>query len=484
VFLGLDIGTQSLKAALVDEKLNIAGLGAEPLTYSSMAGNRVEQEAGDWIGSLRPAIAKALDGAGCGPDDIMGIGVGGQLDGCVPVDRHGDPLHPALIWMDRRAVAVTRDISPEVITRRCGLVLDPSHMGAKIAWFAREKPGLHQQTVTYHQPVTFLVEKLTGNRRMDHALASTTMLYDVKTEEFAPDLCNIFHASEKLLPDLANMHEPAGELTESGAELTGLPRGIPVAVGTGDDFTNAIGAGLLQPGSLFCQIGTAEVVGTLSAKPAIDKRSMVETHRFIGGMYFIQNPGLFSGGAVEWIVRILNLAGVEMLNKLAADAPPGSDGVLFLPALTGAMAPEWLPDMRGCFYGLSAAHDARHLARAVLEGTAFAMHDVQNRLTELGLSFDRVVLAGGGAASSLWAQIRADISELPVDVSHIVDASPLGAAALGAVACRAFDSVSEMAPLLEPAYRRFEPNPANAGVYKQAYHAYASLFSALKPLST
>ncbi len=479
----MDIGTQSLKAALVDEKFTVAGLGAEPLAYSSVPGDGVEQEARDWVVSLRPAIAKALDMAGCTPDDVRGIGIGGQLDGCVPVDRNGDPLHRALVWMDRRAGAITKEVCPNVIAERCGLVLDPSHMGAKVAWFAREKPSVHKQTITYHQPVTFLVEKLTGSRRIDHALASTTMLYDIETGAFDQQLCDVFHTSEELLPEIGKMDELAGTLDKTGAELTGLPQGIPVAVGTGDDFTNAIGAGLLQPGSLLCQIGTAEVVGALNAKPVYDKRSLVETHRFICGTYFIQNPGWFSGGAIEWTARVLNLGGVQALNKLAAEAPPGSDGVLFLPALTGAMAPEWLPDMRACFSGLSAAHDAHHLARAVLEGTAFAMHDVQNRLTELGLDFNRVVLAGGGAASPLWAQIRADISELPVDVSGIVDASPIGAAALGAVACQAFDNILEIAPLLNIANRRFEPNPTNAPGYKEAYRAYGSLFAAMKPLS-
>lgn len=400
VFLGLDIGTQSLEAALFDNRFTIAGQGAEPLTYAFAPGGKAEQDPGDWLAALRPAIAKALTMADCPAEAVRGIGAGGHL---------------------------------------------------------------------------------TGSRKMDHALASTTLLYDIEAGAYDPELCAAFGVGEDSLPETAGMEEPAGTLNRLGAELTGLPQGIPVAVGTGDDFSNAIGVGLLQPGTLLCQIGTAEVVGALSREPVVDRRALVETHRFLGGKYFVENPGGLCGGALEWAVRLLNLDNVQTLTELAAIAPSGSDGVFFLPALTGSMAPDWITDMRACFSGLSAAHGARHLARAIVEGTAFAMHDVQIRLTELGLELERIVLAGGGAASPLWAQIRADVSGLPVDVSATKDASSIGAAALGAVACRAFDDFSGISPFLGYETRRFEPDAKNAPTNIAACQAYLPLFSALRP---
>ncbi|MEX2648366.1 MAG: FGGY family carbohydrate kinase, partial [Alphaproteobacteria bacterium] len=442
--IGVDIGTQSLKAVVVGDDLAVLGEASEPYQPSFPRPGWAEQDSALWTASLGRAVARALAEASVKARDVRALGLGGQLDGCVPTDAAGRALGPAIIWMDRRAEAEVRDVSAALVRERAGVVLDATHMAAKIRWLRRNDPAA-RGAARFHQPVSYMVARLTGEHVFDHGLASTTMLYGLAARDWDDDLLAAFDIDPRVLPTIAEAHAAAGTLHAEGAALTGLPEGTLVAVGTGDDFANPIGAGVVGPGRTVCTLGTAEVVGAVHDRPTIDARGLVETHGYVGGAYFIENPGWLSGGAVTWLVDLLGLAGAAELDAKAAEAPPGSDGVCFLPALSGAMAPEWIAGARGCFYGLTPAHGAGHLARAVLEGCAFAMRDVIDRLGELGLSGRSILLLGGGAHSRLWASIRADLAGLPVDIARTTDASPLGGAVLGAVAAGLYASVAEAA---------------------------------------
>jgi xylulokinase len=261
-----------------------------------------------------------------------------------------------------------------------------------------------------------------------------------------------------------------------------LRPGIPVAVGTGDDFSNALGAGVVRPGLVVVSLGTAEVVGAVHGEAVIDKRALVETHGYAGGHFFVENPGWLSGGALAWLIRVLRLTGVDELNELAERTEPGADGVTFLPALSGAMAPEWNAGARGAFYGLTAAHGPEHMARAVLEGCAFAMRDVVDRLDSLGVSTERVRLLGGGARSRVWAEIRAGVLGRGVEVATEADSSPLGAALLAAVAAGSEPSLDSAADKLAPASAAVEPVAAHGEAYEEAYGRYGRLFDSLRPM--
>jgi xylulokinase len=261
-----------------------------------------------------------------------------------------------------------------------------------------------------------------------------------------------------------------------------LPPGIPVAVGTGDDFSTPLGAGLLSPGRLAVVLGTGEVVGTVHPCPAIDDSGLVETHAYPGGAYFLENPGWLAGGAVAWLCDLLGVDGFDALDAAAATTPPGAEGVTFLPALTGATAPAWRAEARGCVYGLTPSHGTPHLARALLEGCAFAMRDVADRLREMGAEIHSLLLLGGGARSRLWAQMRADIMGLPVLVPHRVDTSPVGAAMLAGVAAGLVENLRWAAALVQEPVAPLAPVPANRGVYEDAYGRYRRLFGSLKPM--
>jgi xylulokinase len=479
--VGIDIGTQSLKAAVLDEGLKLVGMAARPYQPVFPKPLWAEQESQLWLDALRPAISEALGAAGLKASDVGALGIAGQLDGCLPVDDKARPLGPCLIWMDRRAGAELDGIPAGPVMERGGLVLDASHMAAKIRWLKRHHPEA-RRIARFHQPTSYLVARLTGRAVLDEAVSSTSMLYNLWDRRLDPELCRLFDITPEELPAIDRSEAVAGELTSDGAALTGLAPGLPVAVGTGDDFSNPLGAGVVAPGRVVVSLGTAEVVGAVHLEAVIDTRALVETHGYAGARFFIENPGWLSGGALAWFQNCFRLSGPEELSTLAGEAPAGADGVVFLPALSGAMAPEWIAEARGAFYGLSAAHGAAHMARALLEGLAFAMRDVVERLASLGVGTGEVLLLGGGARSRLWAQIRADLLQRPVLVSNLADSSPLGAGLLAAVAAGGFPSLGQAAAAIAPETRRIEPNARARAVYDDAYGRYRRLFESLRPM--
>jgi xylulokinase len=478
--LGIDIGTQSLKAVVTDDGLSPLGSGfaAYPVRYPQPGW--AEQDAKLWESALGPAVAAALASAGVDAGDVRALGIAGQLDGCLAVDARGVPCSPCLIWMDRRAGGDLPELDLAAFRDATGLVADGGHMGAKIRWLKRSLPL--PRGARFHQPVSYMVERLTGAFLFDHSLASTTMLYRLEKRAWDADLLALFSIDADELPVIAEAAAAAGALSPAGAALTGLRAGIPVAVGTGDDFATPLGAGLSQPGAVACVLGTAEVVGALARQPTRDPGALVETHGYPGGLYFIENPGWLSGGALVWLKELCGFRDFAALEEEAAAAPPGAGGVLFLPALSGAMAPEWNAAARGCFYGLTPAHGRGHVARALLEGCALAMRDVVERLSALGVESESLLLLGGGARSSLWSQVRADVSGRLARASRRVDTCPLGAALLAAVASGLQPDVESSAALLRGEEERFLPDARHTRLYDELHARYRLLFNSLRPL--
>ncbi len=496
MIIGVDIGTQSLKVVVTDHSVGVMGTAAR--TYSSA--KRREQHPCEWEKALAPAIGQALSQARVKSRDVEAIGIAGQLDGCVPVDVNGAAIGPCLTWMDRRATAFLPRL-PESFHETTGLVADPTHMAAKIGWLKKHRPG----AARFHQPVSYLVARLCGEHVFDHGLASTTMLYNLATRNYDPSLLAAFEIDPALLPQIAAATAVAGRLTRSGAALTGLAKGTIVSVGTGDDFATPLGAGMSQPGRVVVGVGTAEVVGALSPtividKDQLDRTCLVETHPYVtqdvtqdgvtqDGVtqdFFVENPGWMAGGALSWLGQILStdFAGID---ALAAAAPTGADGLLFLPSLAGAMAPEWIPSARACFYGFTAGHTQAHMARAVMEGCAFAMRDVIDRLTQLGIATAEILMLGGGTRSAIWSQIRADVARLPLTVHPQVDTCPLGAAMTAVIALGQAPDIHTLASQMQAATpllskHRCEPDPVAASIYQDAYERYRTLFDVLRPL--
>lgn len=480
--IGVDLGTQSLKAIVVDDRFRLRGEASIAYQPNFPQPGLAEQDPALWLAALRPAIRKALEAGKLKPHDIKGIAVSGQLDGCVPIGGDGRALSPCIIWMDRRAVTEVAGIDAGRIRERTGLVLDASHMAAKIRWMKRYLPETAVACRTWHQPVSFVVERLCGEAVMDHALASTTMLYGLEERDYAGDLLDLFEVEREKMPAIGEASAAAGALSRAGAELIGLPAGITVAVGTGDDFTNAIGAGVVEPGIVSVSLGTGEVIGAVSDDPRLDSEGLLQTHGYVGGRFYLGNPGWLAGGAVTWFLSTFGIGSPAELSALAASAVPGSGDLLFLPALNGAMAPRWIEGARGAFYGLTPAHGRAACARALLEGCAFAMRDVVDRLEAMGVESGRIRLCGGGARSRIWAQIRADVSRRPVEVLDAADTSPIGAAILAGVAVGNAASVAEAAAAVPRTLDMIMPDLGRADLYDRCHRRYRMLFEVLAPL--
>ncbi|MGE3874808.1 MAG: FGGY-family carbohydrate kinase [Parvibaculaceae bacterium] len=479
MILGIDIGTQSLKALVLSPDMEVMGEHAIPYRPSFPRAGWAEQDPKLWETALGPAVHGALAAAGRKPDEVKALGFAGQLDGCVAIDGEGVALHPCLIWMDRRAGI--DGIDADRVHETCGVVLDATHLAAKIRWLKRNVPEV-SGAVKFHVPVSYMVARVTGEHVIDHATASTSMLYGLTARAYEETLLRAFGVSAGELPVAMDGAALAGHLTGGGASLLGLRPGIPVAVGTGDDFSSAIGAGLVAPGRFINVLGTAEVTGALHHEAVIDPGRLVETHAFMGGHYYIENPGWLSGGALAWFRDTFGLQDFEQLTRLAGEAPPGADGVTFFPALSGAMAPEWIASARGAFYGLTPSHGVAHLARALLEGLAFAMRDVLDRVTGLGVECQALRIVGGGARSALWTQIRADLTGLPAETPRHTDTSALGAALLAAKAAGFADDIGKTVVGLNPVDHIALPLAQNAESYENAYQRYRQLFSSLRPL--
>jgi xylulokinase len=483
--LGVDVGTQSLKVVVCDDALAILGEHRVGYGVDRPRADHAEQDPGAWERALGTAISGALAASRVHASDIAALAITGQLDGCVATDAAGDPIGSALIWQDRRAVDDAHAAPVDRVLAIAGQVADPSHLAPKARWLRRH--GV--RAARWHQPVSYLVERLTGIAAIAPSLASTTMLYDLAAAAWSPELLAAFAIAPGELPTIMPAHATAGELTARGAAITGLAIGTRVAVGTGDDFAMAIGAGVVAPGGrVICAIGTAEVVAAVAPTAIIDRLTsepMVETHAFVDGHFFVENPGWLSGGAIRWASELVGASSDAAFDALAAAAPAGADGVTFIPALAGAMTPTWRPHARGTLHGLAAAHDRRHLARAVLEGLAFAARDVVERLAALGLPTAEVLLVGGGAASATWAQIRADVLGRPHHAARYTDA--LGAALLAAVAAGAIADVPTGAARI--AARAITttftptPDPAHAATIDRAYRRYQTLVAQLAPLA-
>lgn len=481
MFLGIDVGTQSLKAVIVDAGLRRLGSASVPYQPVFPGPGLAEQDPNLWLAALKPVIAGALASANLVASDIGGLAVCGQLDGCVPTDDNGDALGNAVIWMDRRGEPDLAGMDRADVRDRTGLVLDATHMAAKIAWHQRAFDGAKRVAV-WHQPVSFVLAALTGAKLIDPGLASTTMLFNLTTQKWDDVLLDALSIDVTKLPGIAPTASVAGGLTLTGAALTGLPVGTAVAVGTGDDFSGPLGSGLCVPGVVGISLGTAEVVAALSPRRIIDPQMLVETHLYPTGDYHLGNPGWLSGGAVQWFLSTFSVESAAQVSALAGSVPPGSDGLLFLPALTGAMAPSWIAHARGAFYGITPAHTKAHFARALLEGTAFAMRDVVDRLAELGVRTDVLRLAGGGAASDVWTAIRSDLTGRPANVLVGGDASALGAALIAATAVGAYPTIAVASASLELTTHHLEPVIANRPAYDDAYGRYRRLFDALRPM--
>jgi xylulokinase len=483
--IGIDVGSQSVKAVLFDrEGAAVAEAGA-PCAMSHPHSGWAEQNPGDWERGIAQAVREVRRRAGVGSGEVAMLGLACQVDGLVAVDQRLRALRPAIIWLDRRATAQSARLSEAVgedeLIARTGLNPDASHTAPKAMWLHDEEPE-HYRAARWLAPVAaHLTGWLSGEVVQDPANASSTLLYDLRAGDWDLELVEQAELEAAKLPPIRPAMEVIGPLTPQAADELDLTTHCRVVVGTGDEHGAALGAGAVAPGLVVDVTGTAEPVAVPSTELVLDEQRLVETHAHaVAGMLLIENPGFVSGGSTSWWAGAQGQPQSEVFNQ-AALAPAGSDGALFLPTLSGAWAPRWNGRMRGSFAGLGLHHDRTHLSRAILEGCAFALRDIVDRFEEMGLGGDELRVVGGGARSSLWLQIKADVIGRPVRAVRGDHATSAGAAMLAGVAAGFFADLEEAAArVVRLADEPVCPCPETANTYDEGYRAYRRLFDAIE----
>ncbi len=484
--VGIDVGSQGTCAQAVAPDGTLLATSYVPYAISFPHPGWAEQDPSQWLEAVATALAEVRRAtAGC---PLRAIAFGSQLDGLVAAADDGSPTAPALIWMDRRAGAqcARAGVSRERLRELTGCNLDPGHVAAKIAWLRERRPEEHARARWYLLPGSFVAWRCAGELAVDPSNASSTMLLDLEHGEWSQEACEGFGVESEKLAPIRPAHEVLGPVAPWLREAAGLDAETLVVLGCGDEMAATLGAGVIEPGSVCDVIGTAEPVCAMVAEPALDPEAVTELHPHAShGDWLLENPGWLSGGAYRWFRDQFGGGedGFESLNEAAAKVSAGADGVIWVPALAGAMAPEWNADARAAWFGLTASHRREHLIRAMLEGNAFALEDVLRAMRGAGLEPTELVCVGGGARAELLLRIRADVTGLPVTSPADVETTARGAAMLAAVGAGFFPDARAAAVGMRGARREhLRPDPQRQEVYVRAHARYRALYAALRPL--
>jgi xylulokinase len=496
--IGCDVGSQGTNAALYAADGELVASAYRGYDVSFPHPGWAEQDPADWTEALHATIGEVVLQVPEGRSAVKGLSFGSQLDGMVVCDSSGRPLRPAMIWMDRRAeaqaAALAERLEPSEFYGHVGANLDSSHAVFKALWVRDEEPDVFQSAAKLMPPGSYVLQEATGILAVDYSNASSLALLDPRTRTWSAPVMEAAGIESRMLPELAAGSDAVGKVSPAFAEATGLTTETVVAAGCGDEMAATLGAGVYAPGEVCDVVGTAEPVCAASDVPRADPTMLVECHPHADPeVWLLENPGFVSGGNLRWMRDQLCPAELaaesrgegeayDMMTADAATVPVGADGLVFLPCMQGAMAPEWNGFARGVFYGLTLAHTRAHMIRALLEGSAFALRDILESMRQTGLEVRRLTMVGGGAKGPLWRQIKADVTGLQVRVPRSVETTATGAAILAAVGSALHESVAEAVQAFV-AYQPDEhfPDPGRHEEYASAYRRYRDVYFALKP---
>jgi D-xylulose kinase len=461
-FLGIDCGTQSTKALLVDaETLVPLALGRASHELVAREDGTREQHPDWWVTALQAATRQAFDGVSAGAVDVAGIGVSGQQHGMVCLDAEDRPVRPAKLWNDTTTEPdctwLTRKLGGlDAVLTLTGNPFLPGYTAPKLSWFHRSEPEAYAQTARICLPHDYLNLWLTGEYATEPGDASGTGYVDVRARTYQPEVLSLLDSDrdwERTLPPIVPSRSQVGSLRPAAAEALGLAPGTPVSAGGGDNMCAAIGVGAVRPGPVVVSLGTSGTAFAYSDRPAVDPGGEAAAFCDSTGGWLPLICTLGCTVATEWVRGLFGLdhAGVE---RALAATQPGA-GPLFLPHLEGERTPS-LPKGAGLFAGLRAGHDQDALVRAVLEGVTFGVGYGLDVLRRTGVEPAAITLVGGGAASDGWAQLCADVLELPVQRPAVSEAAALGAA------LQARWVIDDLEPPAAPVDATWQPRPSDA----------------------
>jgi xylulokinase len=498
VVIGVDVGSSGTCAQAIDSAGSLLASAYRSYDVSYVQPGWADQDPEAWMKAVVETVSEAR--AAVAGRRISAIGFGSQLDGLVALDGAGKALRSALIWMDKRAGHECDELAKRLdagwLRKTSGCNLDAGHVAAKIVWLQRNEPDVFAATRSFALPGSYVALRVSGVHAVDPSNASSTMLLDVRSRAWSSELCAAFGIDLERLPPVQEASTVLGPPHAWFRDATGLDSSTEVVLGCGDEMAATLGAGVIDAGTVCDVLGTAEPVCAVTERPVNDESGVVEAHPHADpDKWLLENPGWLSGGAYRWfrdeLARGMSSAdrdqkvSYEALNELIAESPAGADGVIWLPFLGGATAPEWNSSARAVWFGLTAAHGRSHLVRALHEGNAFALRDVLQEMRSAGATPKRIICVGGGARSKVLRSIRADVTGLPVSRSEDVETTARGAAILAALGAGLHPSVaSACAAMASPAVDEIQPDESRHLLYVQVHARYRELYAALKPLFT
>ena len=434
--------------------------------------------------AARQAIAEAQRGPG--RIHIAAVGLTGQMHSSVFLDRDGEVIRPAILWNDTRTTPqrrfITDTLGMDGLRRGIANLPLEGFTAPKLLWLRDNEPENYARLRMLLLPKDYIRFWLTGDYATEPSDAAGTALFDVRRRRWSQQTLDALELDASILPPVAGSTEITGAVSRAAADALGVPPGIPVVGGGADNAAGAIGCGVVRADVMQVSIGTSGTLLLPTARPVVAPDMNLHTFCHCDpDLWYLMGTILSAGSALRWLRDTLG-GGVsyETLTAEAATAPPGSDGLLFLPYLSGERTPHNDANARGVFFGLHSAHNRSHLARAVMEGVCFALRDSLELMREQGAYPQQARIIGGGARSSLWRQICADVFGLPIAITQPNAGPAYGAALLAAVGCGIFADARQAVEACVKPGAVVHPNLANVAAYNELHHAYKRLYPALK----
>jgi xylulokinase len=467
----------------------IASATEEHAPFASPQIGWAEQDPEDWWRACGIAIRKALSSANVGANEIACVGLSGQMHGAVMLDEQDRVVRPALIWCDVRTEKQCRDLTEKIgadrlIQLTCNPAL-PNFTLTKFLWVREHEPENWKRVRSVMLPKDYVRFRMTGERAIDVADASGTLLLDVAHRRWSREMLDATQIDERLLPKVYESPDVCGQISAEGSAATGLKRGTPVVAGAGDQAAGATGMGIVVPGAVSATIGTSGVVFAATDRPAMDPKGRLHTFcHAIPGRWHVMGVTQAAGLSLRWFRD--NLCSTsDSYDKLTAEAAkinPGSDDLLWTPYLMGERTPHLDGQARAALVGLTASHTRGHIARAILEGVAFSLRDSFTIFEEMRVPVRSIRLGGGGARSSLWRQIQADVYGHEVEIVEAEEGAAYGAAILAGVGAALWPSVDAACNAVIRVTQRVPVRPNVVSKMNASYAAYRRVYPATRAI--
>lgn len=469
--VGADIGTSGCKAVIIDAAGRVKGKSF--IHYKTvLKQGGAEQDPDSWVQAFEKAVKEALIQANARPRDIVVVGIDGMMNTPVFLQSNGRPLRPAILWMDQRSAPQAAKLSQVLGGLKVNGPITATALLAKATWLADKEPEIWTKTSYIVLAKDYVRYKLTGIICTDPSDASATQLFDVARNVWSREICDIFNISTAKLPTIIASHEIIGKIKN------GLLKNVPVVVGCSDAAADNLAAGIVNDGDCLIRLGTCGALFLVHEQPPQTSNQYYVLTHCIPGRWF--NHNLTPAGiALDWFVKIFGLRSFNVIDKLAVRAPIGAGGVFFYPYLLGEHTPRVGKPLSGGFIGLTGYHRLSHLARAVLEGVAFSVRECFETLGQTASErVKTITIAGGGARSSVWPRILADVIGEKLRLPRALDAS-FGAALLGGIGAGVFADVSEAIQRCVTLKSTVLPRPKPRQLYSTLFKHYIMIAEVL-----